>query len=331
MDPLSLILGAGTSLAGGLMGAGAQEDAAEKNYQINLMNYYLRNQERQDRINAAAEQQMEQHEGATDANGNRMVYVPGKGWQVILSPDQEGIRNAQNAEQTARLGIDLPMRREQMLRNASQQRDQEFMADNLLKHFSDAPDTETDETNKLKLAMQTGINQNYDQATQAAAHNSVVTESSNFGNILKQMAQGRSADMAKAFAAVPMQAKQIADRNNAQHDSQLSNLYSFFSGKSSQMPQVAYAPQDTSTQANSLMDRDAGRAASANDKFTDAMGQKGGTLDYIEPNMGFGNAIASFGNVLSSGFGKMNAQNEFDNIYAGLKRKNGGNEGMGLN
>lgn len=338
MDPLSLIgggLGAIGSIFGGSMaadaaekGAQAQEYAANVNWQSNLLNYYQREQERTDRTNAAADAQMRQDEGGTDAAGNRQVYVPGKGWTTILTPQAQSILNAQNQEQTDRLGIDAPIRRNQLIANAQDQAQQRYLANNLLRHFGDTPDTATDEGNKLRLAASQGISDNYKQATDAAAHDALVTNSSQFGNVMKQLTQGRSQDEAKAFAGIPMQAQQIANQTNANHDSQLSNLYGFFSGKSSVMPQTQYAPSDQTTQPNSLMNADQSRSATADNSFSTAMGQKGGTMDYIQPNMGYANAEASIGNLISSGFGKFGSQLGNMGMYDSLRsRTAGGNSG----
>ncbi len=94
IEILGALLGAGGSIAGGLMGAGAQEKAADQNWQINLLNYYARERERQDRIRQAGIERRDRHLGSTDANGNRTHFVPGQGWVSELSSEGKAMNDA---------------------------------------------------------------------------------------------------------------------------------------------------------------------------------------------------------------------------------------------
>src|SRR4051812_18206156 len=100
MDPFSLI-GAMVGGVGSIIGAGESADAQEKNWQVNLLNYYLRERERRDRIQQAEQSRNDTMLGATDARGNRTHFVPGKGWVQELSTEDAALGDAQLREQMA--------------------------------------------------------------------------------------------------------------------------------------------------------------------------------------------------------------------------------------
>lgn len=94
MDPVTLI-GIGGSLASGAMnlfGQSRQQDNSQAALQMAMQDYMLRKQqmERQYELATAGQQ---------DARGNRVRYVPGRGWVTDLTPQSQSMLNRSDAVQ----------------------------------------------------------------------------------------------------------------------------------------------------------------------------------------------------------------------------------------
>jgi hypothetical protein len=101
MDPLTMI-GIGTQAAGaisGLLQGNAQAKAAREANNIAMMQFL--EQRRQAEL---AQRQAE--EGSTDSRGNRVRYIPGRGWVTELTEPSRRIQTASDVEELQRNTID---------------------------------------------------------------------------------------------------------------------------------------------------------------------------------------------------------------------------------
>lgn len=293
---IGALAGAGASLAGGIMGANAQSDAAAYNYYVNMMNYYLRERERRDRINEAERSRGETKLGATDAQGNRTHFVEGRGWVVDLSPESKTMQDVQNQEQMNVLSEDLPRRREQSRQNYARQQREAYTADGLLQQFYEVMKQSPSEEQALTYGQAAkGINQAFDASQAAAMKSAIRTGASNSGRILADLASARADKLANAAVSSRLQALNNVDQRYNQERAQLAGLYQQFAGDARQNPDVNYAPQNTAGASNQTMNSFLSLMQGANNQVIGAKGQKGGEWDYIEPQMGAANAVSQFG------------------------------------
>jgi hypothetical protein len=77
----------------------ATEKASDQNYQINKENLAFQKVAREEGIEVAKRLEAEGKLGVTDAYGNRVRFVPGKGWVTELSPLQQAIADLVQREQ----------------------------------------------------------------------------------------------------------------------------------------------------------------------------------------------------------------------------------------
>jgi hypothetical protein len=331
MDPLSLIgsiLGAGGSIAGSLMGADAQSETAESNQAINIMNFMLRQAERRDRIRAAEQGRDMQLEGATDAQGNRTRYVPGKGWIIDKSATSQELGDLQNREQAATLAGDLPTKRRALERNVGRQIEEGDVADSILRQFQDVRvDPESIKREMLGMTMR-GINSDYDNLTNSAMRKAIRTGSSNTGDILADLGRARADSVGKAYGDIVPKAAAQATALEGQQKSSLANLYNMFAQRSSNTPNVSFSPQNLDGGMNNLMSSFAGRSDNGQNQLIAALGANGGSLDYSEPNMGGANAMSTIGQSLGSIFSTQGARNDkleaYENFAKRFERGSGG-------
>ena len=347
MDPITIgamLLGGGSSIAGSIFGGNAQSEANETNRQANLLNYYNRQQERNDRIQQAqlarvdakkADRKNEKRYddrlgdmrlGSTDAQGNRTKWVDGQGWVVDLSDTSENLRDAENNEQLARLVRDAPLARKQQEGNYGEQLADRDKASVLRKKLGEVRvDPEAIRRRSVADAA-SGVNGAFDEATNTAMRSALRTGSSNTGNILAAMAKQRGAAVgdatAKASASAPMQAAALEDAETKQ----LANLYAMFAQRGSGVNKADFKSTGAADDGNALLARSSasGNAAQqpgdfyANERgaisnLLAAFAQQGGTLAQVQPDMGTANMLGGIGSTIESMGRSFGAKRQLDN------------------
>jgi hypothetical protein len=296
-------IGAGGSIISGMMGANAASEAQDTNWKINLLNYYARERERQDRIRQAGITDRENKLGVTDARGNQTKFVPGVGWVSTLSKEDEAMQDAQNAEQMRVLEQDLPARRAVMQRNVQRGLEDESSADSLRREMRTLrPGNDQELESLLYGAATRSMGESFDATTEAATREAARTGSSNIGKLLSGIAEQR----AKSFGDAAMEAK-LRARGSGQQEydarrSGLSNLYNMFATRASVAPDVSYAPQnvDAGSQRSQALLSKQGLEAGSN--LATAFGAKGGSMDYMQPDYGMANAVGSGARALAGMF-----------------------------
>lgn len=312
MDPISLI-GALAGAAGSFIGAGASADAQDKNWQVNLLNYYLRERERRDRIQAAQESRRDTKLGATDARGNRTYFKEGQGWVQELSPEDEQLQDAQLREQFLTLAQDLPRRRRQEVANESRRGREGVEADSLLNAFGEIQrENPRDFESLLRLASSEGINSAFDDSTGDALKSATRMGSSNAGSIVSSIGRARSDALSRAFLQSRIDAERTVGDRYDQKRNQAFQLYDAMAGRASGVPNVSYNPQRTGGNTDALMSQFASLFAGDNRALEGAFGQKGGEVDYMQPDMGLANAFATTGSLLGGLSDDMRADRYLD-------------------
>lgn len=306
---LASLVGAAGSTIGGIMGANAQEDANDKNWKINLLNYYQRERERNDRIQAAKRAETMQNEGATDAQGNRVRYVPGKGWVTELSSQGKELDEAQRNEQFAGLQ-DARTKRQQIYKNLSRQGDEGYAADALLERMKDTR-VDPEELKRTTYGEASkGINRGYDDATNTAMRKAIRTGSSNTGSILAAFAKSRSGDLANAYTAASQGSRDKAQQMTDANVGNLLNRYNMLATRASTVPGTNYQPQNIQGNSDNLLRSFAGRSDQGLMSTIGAAGNKGGEVDYVTGNTGYGNAVAGGAQAFAGGLSNIGAQSQ---------------------
>lgn len=313
------LAGAGASVAGGLMNAEEAEETRQMNWAIAVMNYQQRERERTEAIAMANKLRGEQKLGTTDIRGTRTHFVPGRGWVVEGAPDVLAMQKLQDAEQRKVLGHDLPQLRKQRDLNYQQTFAERALAqtymDKLKNRF--VPDDQAYEG--LLLQSQT---RGLERASADAGRRLFTNVGRTGGNqrAYEETAQTLARTTNEAYADAGLKAKLLSrgmgQREADERDKGLANLYNLFATRAANMPNISYKPQNLDDMGTLAAGQQG--LLTAGNLATGAFGKKGGELDYLSPNMGWGNAVAAGGSALASAFRGM-----------GASGKSGGVQGFG--
>jgi hypothetical protein len=304
-------LGAAGSIAGGIMGANATEGANKTNQLINIMNAMMRERERTDQMEMAGKVRREDKLGGVDAAGNRSYFDPERGWVVAPSAAGRGIQQLQDREQEKVLMQDLPLKRQQMQKNYVSQLDDKERETALLKEM---PYTKVDPSTirgMLFQDAQKGIDGSFDEATSTAMRGALRQGGSGIGDILAKMAEGKASATGDAFSKTGVQALQMADSMSKSNMGQLQNLINFFGGRARGLPAVQYSKQDTEGTGNNLLKAAMSAGQNSEGLVTTAAGNKGGSFDYVTPNLGYANTVVQGGQSLGNLFKAFGAEQGF--------------------
>lgn len=293
------IAGAAGSVISGMMAAKAADRAADMNWQINLMNYYQRERERKEAMRRADVASAEQKLGTADIRGTTTKFVPGKGWVVTGAADVMEMMKLQDQAQKDVLTKDIPQRRKVQERNYVRGLGDEALAETFRKKLGNVY-RGSDEAVAADLykAMSGGIAEsNRDTSKRMFTQAMRTGQNSNFDDLAASLAGASNEAYSRAALNARMQARGKADEAYNQERGANAQLYQMFAQRAGQLPDVSYKSQAFAE----------GDAADASKQSLAAMGmganyaaQKGGTLDYIQPNYGWANAAASAGSAIGS-------------------------------
>lgn len=325
---LGALIGGGASIAGSLIGADATSDAAEKNWQINLLNYYQREKERRESIRQYQENQANTKLGQTNARGDRTHFVEGVGWVSDLSQSSQDLDRAQLAEQMAVLLKDKPQQREVAERNMGRQREEDFVAQGFLDELAH---TEREDPNAIRLmlqqAMSRGVNEAFDKQGNQAMKTAVRTGASNSGNILASLGRARSDALSKAAQDALLKSGDIARQHFDQDRAGAAQLYNMFAERAGRMPNVSYQPQNVTAGSDNALSTLASSLGVDSRALAEAFARKGGTVDYVQPDLGMANALASIGGVfggISNKFDQSQRRDQENENFMNYLRKGRG-------
>lgn len=296
-------LGAAGSIASGFMGMKAANNAADTNWQIALLNYYQRERERNDRIAQAQKVDRENKLGQTDADGGTVKFVPGVGWVQTRGKSQEAIAKAQSAEQLRILQEDLPTKRAVMNRNVQRGLEDAVDADSVRREMRTMRKTDDSELEALLYGAATrGLDDAFDETTATATREAARTGSSNVGKLLQGIAEQRAKTQSDAAMEAKLRARGSGQQEYDSRRAGLANLYNLFATRASVAPDVSFQPMPVDANGNKATAQLSKQGLEAGNAVTTAFGQKGGSMDYVQPNYGAANAVATAGNALAGLF-----------------------------
>jgi len=319
------LLGAFANVVGAGLGASAASKADDTNWDINLLNYYQRERERNDAIQQGRHQEHDTKLGATDAAGNRTYFKPGVGWVTDLAPQQKTLQDAYQREEEQQLLNDLPKKRGVLNANVKRQRGEDVDASALRDAFGRLHRTDPAQTEALMNAASVrGINEGYDTTLADAMRSSIRTGASNSGKVAAAIGEQKSKALVDAFLNNKINAQGQASQEYDAARSNLANLYNMFASRASAMPDVAYNPRNIEGLAAQQLGQTKGSADQAAGALLNAFAKQGGTMMPVEPNYGPANAFITGGNALAQAFDSSNADAQrraaFENYgkYTGL-------------
>lgn len=304
---LGAIIGGLGSVAGSIFGGIAENNAANQNWQINLLNYYAQQQERFDRIQEARRLQAQQELGSTDAQGNRSYFDPVKGWTVDLSPETEEMQGLYRQEEMSQLMRDLPRRRQISEANVERQQTEGGLADAILRQYGMLQRTESRDIEALLNGASTqGITEGFDSALEDAMRASLRTGASNSGRVAADIGRERASALEQAFRNNRVQAMGMADEQFGAAQSQLLNTYNALASRAGQMPDAQYNPRNLEGIANQQMGADRSAAGAGNAALMNAFAGQGGRMSPVQANGAIGNAISGAASGLMGAFDMYN-------------------------
>jgi hypothetical protein len=318
------MMGAIGGIAGGVLGymgameqADAQRDATRANMDFNYANMAMRERERAEAIAMAKKLQKEQKLGYTDARGMRTQFIPGKGWVSTPSDTMKRLFELQEAEQLNVLTKDLPMARAVRERNYKRGIGEEAIADTYRRKLAnlEATPARGDDAyaNDLYRAQVTGL-----QDAERSAGKHIFQQLFRTGAGSSNIANAAGAIQDKtnrAYSNAALQSKLMArgqgEKEKTEKRMPLANLYNLFATRASQGTEAAYKPTDPL--AGDQISNAARNSLVAGQDITKMFAMKGGEFDYVQPNLGYGNALAGLGASISSAFKGAGAQNAYNN------------------
>ena len=320
------IISGGLGFAGQMMQAEEMAETRDMNWATNIMNWQQRNREREEAIAMALKQRAEQKLGSTDIRGTRTKFVPGKGWVTTGSDKVNDMMALQDAEQLKVLQHDLPQRRKVQDRNYARGLQDEGTADSLRRMFVNSMQSaKSDEgyANELYQVQANALREASQDAGKRAWTQAFRTgNNSNFDEVASGLQRENNRSYANAALQAKLMSRGVGEKERQARMGSMANLYNMFASRAGITPDISYKPQQIDTQgtlAQSMQgDLATGQLA------TGAYGKKGGEIDYIQPNLGYGNAVAGLGSSIGSAMNKMSAQR----AYQGESQQ-GGVQGFG--
>ncbi len=214
----------------------------------------------------------------------------------------------------------LPMRRRQMQENFAGQQDDKYYAEGAMNAYKRGGELPQDAGARAYTSAMQGTNANWDNIVNSLMRSATRQGNSNVGRILTDTMKGRTGDANMLGARARAAGEQAGAQNEAGRGANYLNIFNALSGRSRGMPATQYNPQNVAGASDAAMKNNQSLAADAGNQLTSAYGQKGGSLDYVEPQYGYANAVSGGAQALGGAF--QNIGSYYD------KRQAGGNRGM---
>lgn len=320
-------MGAIGGIAGGVLGymgqmenAEAQREATRANMDFNYANMAMRERERQEAIAMAKKLRAEQKLGFTDARGMRTQFVPGKGWVSTPSDTMKRLFELQEAEQMNVLTKDLPMARAIRERNYRRGLGEEGIADTYRRKLANLEATparsDAAYANDLYTAQTTGLRDASREAGKKMFQQLFRTgDNSNIDRVASALQDSTNRAYSNAALQSRLMSRGMGLKEKNEQRMPLANLYNLFATRAGQGSEANYKPTDPL--AGDKMGDAARNSLIAGQDLTKMFAMKGGEFDYVQPNLGYGNALAGLGSSISSAFGAMGAKGRYDNRAGG--------------
>jgi len=291
---LGPLIGAGGSIFSAIMGADAQDQAQKYNFEIQRENLQDQQKARQEAIDYANGIRADQKKGGYDAVGNHSYFDPVKGWVTDLSPEQQKLYDYFYQQE-------LPERRAQFSREATQSRSNADTADQLLQQFLRVKkELPQDAENRLYEKATEGIGEGARDVTEEAMMQATRTGNNNIANIISKLGAQTMKQRAAAKLNASLQADDYVDKNYNDQRGGIANLYQAFLGDSQKSLDPSYDPTNIPQSANKLLDLFSQQGAQGNSMGYNALTQPVPLRQPIEPFNASANAIGAIGSSLGS-------------------------------
>lgn len=315
------LLGALGTIGGGLIGAGTQAQANRDNQEIMLANAYMQMAANQDASRQSRTQYLDSLEGSTDSQGNRVMFVPGRGWVTFASSTGEQQQAGQDREILARLFQDLPNERRTRERTYARQQDDAMIERQLMDEFMNAREDPEAMRRRLMADANQGIQGSFDEATSSTMRSALRQGASNVPALLSALARERADATGEAFKSAGLQARQGAEDITMSRRGNLGNLIQAFGQRASSTPGVPFQPMNTDGGMSQQMGQNARRAQQAGGNLIRTLGAPTPKLDYTPPNMGVANTVVQGAQGLGNAFGQHQSNQRYNEL---LKRLDAG-------
>lgn len=321
---IGALIGAAATIGSSLLGMGAADEAAEKNWQINLLNYYQRENERFQTVQAANKRDNETKLGSTDSAGNRTHFVDGVGWVSDLSPESQQLQSLYQNEELQQFD-DLNKKRDVLGANVKRQGQEGAVANQLLDAFGRVQrSTGKDQENLMNQSATKAINEGFDTTLEDAMRSSIRSGASNSGKVAANIGEKKSNALLEAFMNNQMQSGAAADAKYDTERGNIANVYNMFASRASAMPDVAYNPRNIEGMGAQQQAQAMGAQGQSAGALINAFAKQGGTMSPVEANYGAANALGTSGQAIASA---MDASNS-DRLRAAAFNQYGNSNGL---
>jgi transposase-like protein len=322
---LAAAIGAGGSIAGGLIGARSQDKANEQNYQIALLNYYNQIEQQRQAQAEAHRQDAESKLGSTDAEGNTVKFVPGVGWVQTRSAKGEEYAGELRKEELAQLQ-DLKNKREQAYKVQGRKGRQGNMSDALYEAYARNYRRDPSSLIGRKNLMATeASNEGFDEAMRQAMVDNIRTGGGNQAKIASQFGRDKFNSLRKAFQENEIGAVEGEENRYMQEQGNILNMANSLAQQAGEPFDAPFNPrsQDITSGLQSAMGQGAGTAS----RLQSAFSQQYPDFNFQhEPNMGIPNTIAQATQIAAGGINLYDAtRNPGQTSYANYA--GGGSQG----
>jgi hypothetical protein len=315
---LPSVIGAGGSIFSGILGSNAQQDAADQNYAIALMNYYQRQSEHDDSVTEARRQEGKSDLGTTDAQGNRSYFKPGVGWVTEMSDKSKKMQDLYENEEWQQLVQDLPAKRQKMFENIARQRGEGGYADAILqamqRSYREDPSEIVGRRNRMSAE---GITEGMDKTLNTAMRDAMRTGNTGAGKIASQIGREKSSMLRKAFMENEEGARGESENRFMTNLGNLGNLYNTFATRASGEVPASYNPRNLEGQANEQLSGSRSAGQNASGSLLNAIAKGIGDLDFkAEPMYGMANTVQTATNALTGAFERNQNANAYRDSYS---------------
>lgn len=310
------LIGAAGTIAGGLIGAGAERDAANRQWQIDMLNYYAE-QARQFKADQQAQRtERDSKLGSRDSRGNTAKFIEGIGWVSELGELDSILQELYNREEKDSL-TDLQRKRGVVNENIERQGRENLVGESLLDAFQRV--TRGEDTH-IEDLMNEGsvkaINEAFDSTLSDAFRNSVRTGASNSGKVAAEIARSKSSKLEDAFRENKLNSRGQAGDEYDTARGNLANLYNMFATRASAVPDASFNPRNIEGLVGQQQAGAAASGANAQRALLQAFMQPAAKLNArIEPQYGLANTITQGAQALAGAFDRGSARRERASSY----------------
>lgn len=302
MEPISMGIAAGASLLSGIMAA--RQEAAAQRQNMQLAMYNAQREDRASRLqNQLAQRMLQMQEaGSVDARGNRVEYVPGRGWITTPSDMTRRLTDASDQEELLRLTQDAQRTRTGKQANELRRGTEGGAADATLRELqqNDGYDANT-LFHLLRIRNREGLARGFDDESRMAMRHANRSGSSNAGSILAALAERRGEAYRKADAQAQLDALTSSEELRGARTGRLANKYNMLASRASNVEDTPFAPNMLAQGLSSTAAMKQNTVPQSYGIAVGAAGNPGGKINYqAKPQFGSALTVGNTGDLLSA-------------------------------